>query len=202
MPTPKLILASGSPRRKMLLHMSGFDIADVCPPDVPEVRDPSESPIGYCRRLSSDKAAAVPAHGAWVLAADTIVHCGDQIFEKPDDDDDAQRMLSELSGQWHQVTSAWYLRWSGPGPSPAAPRRMIRGHRTSRVRFRSLSPVEIQRYVQTGEGRDKAGAYALQGDGSALIERVVGSTTNVVGLPMDMLKPILLAVGIPAGALS
>jgi septum formation protein len=79
---------------------------------------------------------------------------------------------------------------------------MMRGHRTSRVRFRSLSPVEIQRYVQTGEGRDKAGAYALQGDGSALIERVVGSTTNVIGLPMDMLKPILLTVGIPAGALS
>jgi septum formation protein len=196
---PKLILASGSPRRKMLLHMAGFDIARVCPPDVDEVRRPGERPVEYCRRLSLDKAKAVQGVHAWILAADTIVHRADTIFGKPESDADAQHMLGELSGVWHKVSSAWCLRWSGPGPSPAAPRRILRGHRTSRVLFRALSPLEIQRYVQTGEGRDKAGGYAVQGDGSALIDRVVGSTTCVVGLPLEPVIKALHIAGVPHG---
>ena len=94
---PTLILASGSPRRRMLLEMAGFDVADVRPPDVPEVRVSAEAPVTYCRRLSVDKARAVHAEHAWILAADTIVHRGDTIFEKPLDDLDAMRMLSALA---------------------------------------------------------------------------------------------------------
>lgn len=196
---PKLILASGSPRRKMLLHMAGFDIADVCPPDVDESRRAGERPVQYCRRLSLDKATAVQGVHAWILAADTIVYRADTIFGKPTSDADAQRMLGELSGVMHKVTTAWCLRWSGPGPSPAAPRRILSGNRTSRVLFRVLSPLEIQRYVQTGEGRDKAGGYAVQGDGTALIDRVVGSTTCVVGLPLDSVIKALHYAGVPRG---
>ncbi len=183
----------------MLLHMAGFNIAEVSPPNIPEVRSPKEPPVGYCRRLSLEKANAVQAHNAWVLAADTIVHLGEQIFEKPLNDADAEQMLTVLSGQWHQVTSAWCLRWSGPAPSPAAPKRLFRGHCTSRVRFRTLSPEEVRRYIQTGEGKDKAGGYAIQGDGSALISRVVGSTTNVVGLPLEPVTEKLIIAGVSRG---
>jgi len=182
----------------MLLHMAGFDIADVRPPNVPEERDPSEAPIAYARRLSKDKARAVSAEGAWILAADTIVHMGDSIYEKPRDTADAVRMLTDLSGCWHQVTSAWCLRWGGVDEPPSG-RRALHGHRTSRVLFRSLSPLEITRYVDTGEGADKAGGYAIQGDGSSLIERVVGSTTNVVGLPLEAVIPALLKSGVTRG---
>jgi len=198
MTDPSLILASGSPRRRMLLHMAGFDITAVHPPDVPEIRSAKEAPVAYARRLSVDKATAITAHHAWILAADTIVHRGDTIFEKPTDDADAQRMLSELSGLWHRVTSAWCLHWSGPGRSRSG-RRVLRGHCTSRVRFLPLTSVQIDRYVETGEGRDKAGGYAVQGEGSALIDRVVGSTTNVVGLPLTAVISALEKVGVPRG---
>jgi len=191
----RLILASGSPRRRQLLHLAGFDISDVIPPDIPEERSATEAPLSYVRRLAREKAAAVSGDSAWILAADTIVHRNDELFEKPTDDHDATRMLQGLSGDWHRVTTAWCLRWSGPGKSPAK-RTLLRGHRTSRVQFRALTEVEIARYVATGEGTDKAGGYAVQGAGASLIERVVGSTTNVVGLPLGAVIPALLSVGL------
>jgi septum formation protein len=191
----RLILASGSPRRQTLLTLAGFNIDAVIPPMIPEVREPNELPLDYVRRLASEKAAAVDSDKSWVLAADTIVHRGASIFEKPVDDQGAAHILSQLAGDWHKVTTAWCLRWSGATPSPTR-RRLIRGHSTSRVRFRPLSSVEIDRYIATGEGRDKAGGYAVQGDGAALIERVVGSTTNVVGLPLDTVIKALHAAGI------
>lgn len=190
-----LVLASGSPRRRQLLTLAGFDIAAVIPPNVPEVRGHGEAPLDYVRRLARDKASAVNEAQCWVLAADTIVHQGDDIFEKPLDDRDAERMLSRLAGDWHRVTTAWCLRWSGPGPSTTG-RRIMRGHTTSRVCFRELEPKEIARYVATGEGRDKAGSYAVQGEGASLINRVVGSTTNVVGLPLGTVIPALLTAGV------
>lgn len=195
----RLILGSGSPRRRSLLTLAGFDIDAVIPPNIPEIRAPSEPPIAYVRRLSMQKAAAVNVTLAWVLAADTIVHRGDSIFEKPTDATNAAAMLRSLSGDWHKVTTAWCLRWSGPGRSQSG-RRLIRGQRTSKVRFRSLTDLEIARYIATAEGNDKAGGYAVQGEGAGLIERVVGSTTNVVGLPLDSVVPALLAVGITRGA--
>ena len=191
----RLILASGSPRRRQLLHLAGFAIADVIPPNIPEVRDSHEVPLEYVRRLALEKSNAVHAESAWILAADTIVHHGHDIFEKPRDAKDSARMLGALSGTWHQVTTAWSLRWGGPQPH-ASRRNLIRGHRTSRVLFRNLTSVEIARYISTGEGVDKAGGYAVQGDGAGLIERMTGSTTNVVGLPLDMLIPHMLSVGI------
>ena len=191
----ELVLASGSPRRRQLLTLAGFDIAAVIPPNVPEVRGQGEAPLDYVRRLAQDKAAAVSQPGCWVLAADTIVHQGDNIFEKPRDDADAKAMLGHLAGDWHRVTTAWCLRWSGPGRSTSG-RRIMRGHTTSRVNFRDLQVVEIARYVATGEGRDKAGSYAVQGDGASLIDRVVGSTTNVVGLPLGTVVPALLKAGV------
>jgi len=190
-----LILASGSPRRRRLLELAGFGVSAVRPPDVEEIRGEGEAPLAYARRLGVEKACAVDGVNAWVLAADTIVHRGDQIYEKPRNHGDAVRMLGELAGGWHKVTTAWCLRWSGPGPSESG-RRLIRGHRTSRVRFRRLTAVEIARYVATGEGTDKAGAYAVQGDGASLIERVVGSTTNVIGLPIDSLAAVLESLGL------
>ncbi len=192
---PSLILASGSPRRRLLLTLAGFPIHDIIPPQIPEVRSQKESPLEYVRRLALEKAGAVCAPGCWILAADTIVHRGDAIFEKPTSDKDATRMLKELSANWHKVTTAWCLRWSGPAKSVTG-HRILRGQRTSRVRFRPLQDIEIRRYVATGEGRDKAGGYAIQGDGASLIERVAGSTTNVVGLPLEPVSAALLQVGI------
>jgi len=191
----KLILASGSPRRRQLLQLAGFQIAAVMPPDIPEIREGTESPLDYVRRLAREKAQAVHPESAWVLAADTIVHRDDNIFEKPTSEADAARMLQTLSGDWHRVTTAWCLRWTGTKRHDSG-RRIFRGHRTSRVLFRALTEIEISRYIATGEGTDKAGGYAIQGDGASLIERVVGSTTNVVGLPLDMVIQPMLSVGI------
>ena len=192
---PSLILASGSPRRKQLLMLAGFPIHSVCPPDIPEIRSTGEPPLDYVKRLAREKSEAVNAIDGWILAADTIVHRNVDIFEKPIDDADAMRMLTSLSGQWHKVTTAWYLRWSGPKKSSTGHRR-LHGHSTSRVRFRPLQSIEIDRYIATGEGQDKAGGYAIQGAGASLIDRVVGSTTNVVGLPLNPVSNALLKVGI------
>ena len=192
---PRLILGSGSPRRCSLLTIAGFDIAAVMPPNIDEQQAAGEPPRSYVRRLAKEKAAAVKVDNAWVLAADTIVHRDGQIFDKPADEADAHRMLGRLSGGWHSVTSAWELRWRGPEACPST-RERIHGSRTSRVKFRDLTDVEIACYIRTGEGYDKAGGYAVQGEGAALIERVVGSTTNVVGLPLDSVIPALLTLGI------
>ena len=186
-----LVLASASPRRHQLLRAAGVPLAQPRPAGIPELRAPGEAPVAYARRLARDKARAVDAPGSWVLAADTVVHLGDDIYEKPLDDGDAMRILGALSGVWHRVTTAWCLRWSGPGPV-----RERRGHVTSRVRFRRLSEAEIRSYVASGEGRDKAGSYGIQERGVMLIDRVVGSFTNVVGLPMGPVLRALAAEGI------
>ena len=196
-----LVLASGSPRRRQLLGTAGFSLTAVRPPAIPEVRAPGEAPIAYARRLAREKASAVSAPGAWVLGADTVVHLDGEVYEKPLDADDAVRILSALSGRWHRVTTAWCLRWGG-GPRPKGTVDRL-SHVTSRVRFRALSPEAIAHYVASGEGMDKAGSYGIQERGVGLIERVVGSFTTVVGLPMTPVLEALLAVGIhpaPPGA--
>ena len=189
-----LVLASGSPRRRQLLGTAGIALTAVRPPAIPEVRAPGEAPIAYARRLAREKAAAVNAPGAWVLAADTVVHLDDQVYEKPLDAADAARILGALSGRWHRVTTAWCLRWGG-GPRPPGARDRL-SHVTSRVRFRALSAEAIAHYVASGEGMDKAGSYGIQERGVGLIERVAGSFTTVVGLPMSPVLDALTAVGI------
>ena len=158
------------------------------------MRAPGEAPVAYARRLAREKASAVDAPGAWVLGADTVVHIGDAIYEKPVDPADAVRILSELSGRWHRVTTGWCLRWGG-GPAPEG-RPLRLGHVTTRVRFRQLGPEAIAHYVASGEGADKAGSYGIQEIGVMLVDRVVGCFTTVVGLPMTAVLGALAEVGI------
>lgn len=187
-----LVLASASPRRYQLLLAAGVPIHAVLPSQIPEEAHPGEAPIPFARRIAREKARAVHAPGQWVLAADTVVYLEGRIMGKPCDDEDARAMLSRLAGRWHRVTTAWSLV-----PPDAAPGfRGGTAHRTSRVLFRPLSPADVARYVAHGEGRDKAGAYAIQGEGMALVERVVGSYTNVIGLPVAPVLQWLVRAGL------
>lgn len=171
-----IILASRSPRRAWLLHSAGVAFT-VDVPAIDEQRAPGEHPPDYALRLAREKRDAVVARraGSAVLAADTVVCLGDQVLEKPVDDDDARRMLAALSGREHAVHTA--VACAGPAGTMD---RVV----TSRVWFRPLTPAEVDRYVATGEPRDKAGAYGIQGDGGSLVDRVEGSYTCVVGLPL------------------
>jgi septum formation protein len=172
----RIILASSSPRRAEILTSLGIPFA-VDPADVPEEIRPGESGPDATSRLAAEKAAQAAARhpDSWVLAADTLVLLGEEILGKPRDDADARRMLGLLSGREHRVVTATCLvRGADAG------RERIE---TSQVRIAPLSDEEILWYVATGEPRDKAGAYAVQGLGSRFIESVSGSYTNVMGLP-------------------
>jgi septum formation protein len=176
-----LVLASASPRRREILTTLGL-VFEVVPSTVVEVREVGETPEGYARRLSRDKATEVAERLStrdprpWVIAADTIVVDRGLVLEKPADDADARAMIARLSAREHEVVTAVALARAGEGP-----RETIAV--TTEVRFRALSDAEIARYVATGEGRDKAGGYAVQGIGAGLVVGVFGSYFNVVGLP-------------------
>ncbi|HSP93299.1 MAG TPA: Maf family protein [Thermoanaerobaculia bacterium] len=175
-PPIPLVLASSSPRRAEILTAMGIPFV-VDAADVSEEIRPGESALDAASRLAADKAACVAERhpDSWVLAADTLVLLGEEILGKPRDDPDARRMLGSLAGREHRVvTAARLLRLADAG------REKIE---TSRVRIAPLSPEEILWYVATGEPRDKAGAYAVQGLGARFIESVSGSYTNVMGLP-------------------
>ncbi len=177
-----LILASGSPRRKELLGRMGirFDI------DIPDVDESFEgSPAQMVAALSERKARAVaPRHpDAFVLAADTVVYL-DRVLGKPGTPERAQRMLRALSGKWHDVYTGMTLVDTRSG-------RTYQGVDHTRVHFVPMSQSEIDAYVATGEPLDKAGAYGIQGQGGMFIDRIEGSYSNVVGLPMSMLRELL-----------
>ncbi len=174
-PYPDLILASASPRRKELLEAAGLRV-DVRPQDVDETPFADEDAVACALRLARSKADAVPEAAAPVLAADTVVTVDGRLLGKPADPDEAAAMLRALSGRPHAVVTAFALRF------PDGTRHLQAV--TTRVTFRDLTDVEIRRYVVTGEPMDKAGAYAIQGQGMALIDHVDGSWTNVVGLPL------------------
>lgn len=189
MPSRELILASASPRRLDLLRNLGLDVV-VRPTDVDETPHPGEVPEALARRLARAKAVALPApaHPALVIAADTLVVVDDRILGKPQDDAEARRFVGLLAGRTHEVITAVAVR--------ACPEESLQiGALVSRVTFAPLSPAAVAWYVGTGEGRDKAGAYALQGIGSLFIDRVDGSYTNVIGLPLDWLRPHLARYG-------
>lgn len=157
-----------------------------------------EDAVAYVRRLARQKAHAVDAPGHWILAADTTVHLRGQLFEKPDDDAHAVEMLLALSGQPHSVSTGWCLRWGSNGPPTpvaSAPRSTL-AVVTSTVWFRPFSRREANAYVALGESLDKAGAYGIQGAGAALVERVEGSHTGVVGLPLEAVVPALRTAGL------
>jgi len=192
--TPMLILASGSPRRRELLARLGLPFA-VETSDDPEEIDPELAPERLAMELAERKARAVAArHDAGlVIGGGTDVALHGRILGKPADDADAARMLAELSGRSHEV-------WTGLAVVDAASGRVERHAVPSVVRFRELSPEEIAAYVATGEGRDKAGAYAIQGHGAALVAALHGCWNNVVGLPLCELSELLgrYGVAIPA----
>jgi septum formation protein len=186
----RFILASQSPRRRELLASIGLQF-DVMPSDVPEVHQAGESPEEYVARLSRDKAAAIAAKhpDSWIIAADTTVLLGEELLEKPVDDEDAKRMLSTIAGKTHIVYSGVTLQ------------NAARGWRDTRVaesevRVLPLDERDIAWYVSTGEPLDKAGAYAVQGIGAMFIDSIHGSYTNVVGLPLALLFQMLRRAGV------
>jgi septum formation protein len=182
----RLILASASPRRRELLRAVGVPFR-VVPSRIEEIPRKGESPLRFARRAAREKGEEVAARNpsAFILAADTIVVANGRILGKPADRKEGRRMLSLLAGREHLVhTAACLLRADG-------------GYRdglivTTRVRFRSLTGAEIAAYLRTGESDDKAGAYAAQGAGNLLIDRISGSYTNVVGLPMAQTLAMLV----------
>lgn len=174
-----IFLASQSPRRRELLAQIGvaFDILDV---DVPEQRLPGEPASDYVSRVAREKAGAglllvAERAGALVIGADTEVVLDDDVFGKPADAADAVQMLTRLSGRTHQVISVVWLLGAG---------HEARAVCESRVRFASLSSVQIADYVATGECFGKAGGYAIQGRAAAFIEHLSGSHSSVMGLPL------------------
>ena len=173
-------LASGSPRRKTLLEWAGYT-PHVHPAHLDESRVAHEDPIIYARRLALEKVETAPSHVV-ALAADTVVHRGDRIFDKPPHRKEAKDTLTELSDGVHQVTTAVAVRHGS---------QIELFDCTTEVTFRSLNEAEIDAYLQTGEADDKAGAYGIQGRAAVFVSRVVGSWTNVVGLPIELCIPAL-----------
>jgi septum formation protein len=177
-----LVLASGSPRRREILTRAGLDFVVICP-EVDEAAHPGESPAELATRLAAGKALAVardlPRNGALVLGADTIVVLDDRVLGKPRDAEDAVAMLQSLAGRVHRVITG--IAVADPGQEDARTRAV-----ESSVQMRSAGEDEIRAYVALGESLDKAGAYALQGEGGRLfVTAVEGSESNVVGLPLE-----------------
>src|SRR6185436_6887839 len=182
----KLILASQSPRRAEILTSVGWPF-EAIPADIDESRFESEDALGYVLRLAQTKAETVAARVASgrVLGADTVVVIDQEILGQPRDDDDARRMLSLLSGKWHEVvTGVALVRQAETLQTSVA-------HQTTRVRFAALTSKEIDWYVSTGEPQGKAGAYAIQGQGALFIQEIQGDYYNVVGLPVRIVYELL-----------
>ena len=177
----KLWLASKSLRRAEILRSVGWEFEAVAP-KVDETLNASEDAISYVKRLATMKAEAVAVRfpGSLVLGADTVVVIDGEILGQPRDDADARRMLRLLSGRWHMVLTGVALMRFGNPP------RVLVEHATTRVRFYQISTDEIDWYVSTGEPRDKAGAYGIQGRGALFIEGIQGDYFNVVGLPIRL----------------
>ncbi len=175
---PPLVLASTSPRRRWLLEKLGRPF-DVSAPEVAEIARSGEAADDFAGRMAAEKAVNVAARrtDAWILAADTVVALDGRVLGKPADGADAARMLRALAGRAHTVFTGVALLQ----PGGAVAERMIVA---TPVGFRDLSDEEITAYLATGEPFDRAGAYAIQGEGAHLVYRVEGSYTNVIGLPL------------------
>ena len=192
-----VFLASGSPRRKDLLEREGVNFA-VRVSEVDETLEPDllRQPEEAAKKLAERKARAVVeevlnegyAGNAIFIGADTVVATADCIYGKPEDEDDAARILSELSGRAHQVitgVSVWLV--SAPEDSEDVSLGFRTFAETSHIVFKELTEDDIWTYIGTGEPMDKAGAYGIQGEGRALVDHVSGDFDNVVGLPVRRL---------------
>ena len=184
---PKLILASGSPRRAEIMNSVGWDFEkDV--PDVDESVIDGESPEDYVVRLAKTKADVIAERhtGEMVLGADTTVVIEDQIIGKPLDIEDANRMLEMLSGNWHEVLTGVAVVNNGG---------TITGLQRTRVKFAEMNANEINFLVELGDPLDKAGAYAVQAQAALFIEGIEGDYWNVVGLPISLVYDLVKGVG-------
>jgi septum formation protein len=180
-----LILASSSPRRRLLLDMLRIEF-EVRPSNIPEIRQPGETPVGYTERLAREKAQSVA--GSLVLGADTTVVLEDHVFEKPADAEDALRMLRRLQGRTHQVITSVALVAGGV---------VRQATDITAVTFRPCDDDFLRAYIATGEPMDKAGAYGIQGYGAALVERIDGDFFGVMGLPVRLVLRLLEEAGYP-----
>jgi septum formation protein len=174
----KIILASASPRRVALLKQIGIDCI-VMPADIDETALQNESPTDYVVRLAAQKAQAIvaksPNHHLPILAADTTVALGNEILGKPENDADAFNMLKKLSGSMHQVHTAIALAFNG---------KLETALNSTQVEMMPLSDAMIAQYIASGEHKDKAGSYAIQGLAGCWISHIEGSFSGVMGLPV------------------
>jgi len=194
---PKLVLASGSPRRLALLNQAGIEPDALRPADIDETPVRGELPRACANRLARAKAEAALAtvrldedlKGSYILAADTVVARGRRILPKAELLDEASQCLRLLSGRNHRVYSAICL----VTPKGAFRQRLVE----TRVRFKRLAPQDIEGYLASGEWRGKAGGYAAQGLAGSFIVKLVGSYSNVVGLPLYETTALLAGEGYP-----
>lgn len=187
--TPRLILGSGSPRRRELLAQLGVVADDIRPPDINEDPHKSEAPRPYCVRLAREKAQAIPSDPSEiVLSADTTVALGRRILGKPRDAGEAAEFLTNLSGRRHRVITAVAVRKGD---------QMWERDVVTQVKMKNLSNEELNAYLATNDWQGKAGGYAIQGPAGALIPWINGSFTAVVGLPLAETANLLLSAGYP-----
>jgi septum formation protein len=185
----KLILGSGSPRRKELLAQLGIVPDAILPPDIDEDPRKGELPRPYAARLAREKAAAVAAgDDDIVLCADTTVALGRRILGKPRDAGEAAAFLTALGGRRHEVITAVAVRRGA---------RVWSRESVSAVKMKRLSDAELNAYLASGEWEGKAGAYAIQGAAGAFIPWISGSFTGIVGLPLAETAAVLAAAGWP-----
>lgn len=190
MSAPILTLASASPRRRDLLARIGIEPASIIPAEIDETPLKGELPRDYATRMAREKAMAVEATGH-VLAGDTVVAAGRRILPKAEDETTARECLALLSGRRHTVLSAIALR---------APDGSIRERLNETVvKFKRLSPEELDAYIASTEWEGKAGGYAIQGAAEGLISWIQGSHSGVVGLPLYETRALLKAAGFEIG---
>lgn len=191
--SPRLILASASPRRRELLAQIGITPAGITPADIDETPRPGELPRPYAERLSGEKCRVIAAGNedarAVILAADTVVSVGRRILDKPADEAEARRHLALLSGRRHTVTTALAVIRCADGRSWS---RLV----ATQVRLKRLSQQETDSYIATGEWQGKAGGYAIQGYAGRFVPWIGGSYSNVVGLPLTETAGMLEAAGL------
>ncbi|NQU03292.1 MAG: septum formation inhibitor Maf [Syntrophaceae bacterium] len=185
----QFILASASPRRRELLEGMGWDFKTI-PSGVDEEFLEGESPRGHVLRLSREKTVMVSRENpdAWVLGADTEVIIDDEVLGKPETPEEARAMLKKLSGRMHRVITGFSIAKESAGVN-------IDNIIESQVFFREISDDEIEWYIKTDEPYDKAGGYAVQGNGTLFVKEIRGSYTNVIGLPLCEVVSALKSVG-------
>jgi septum formation protein len=185
----RLILGSGSPRRRELLSVLGIEPDAVIAPDIDEDPQAAELPRRYCARIAAEKSQAIDAEpGDIVICADTTVALGRRILGKPADEAEARRFLDLLSGRRHRVYTGLAVKRGAQTWT-----RLVE----ARVRMKRLSHAEREGYLATGDWRGKAGGYSIQGPAGAFIPWISGSYTAIVGLPLAETAQLLQAAGYP-----